>query len=131
MYITLIFLPLIGSLFSLIFGRYLGKFGISILTISLIFFSFLFSIIIFYEVALSNSSCYFILSTWIDSGVFLSDWGFYFDTLTTVMLVVITCISFLVHLYSTSYMSEDPYIIRFLSYISLFTFFYDYISYWW
>ncbi len=123
MYIILIFLPLIGSLLCLLFGRFLGKHGASIITTSLIFFSFLLSLFSFYEVALLNCPCYFTLFSWINIGMFTPNWGFYFDTLTVVMLVVITTISFLVHLFSTSYMSEDPYIIRFLSYISLFTFF--------
>lgn len=123
MYIILVFLPLIGSLLCLIFGRFFGKFGASIITTLLVFLSFLLSIFTFYEVALSNSPCYFTLYSWIDSGMFTPNWGFYFDTLTVVMLVVITAISSLVHLFSTSYMSEDPHIIRFLSYISLFTFF--------
>jgi proton-translocating NADH-quinone oxidoreductase chain L len=123
MYIILVFLPLIGSLICLIFGRFLGKYGASFITTFLVFFSCLLSIFTFYEVALSNSPCYFTLMPWINSGMFTPSWGFYFDTLTVVMLVVITTISFLVHLFSTEYMSEDPYIIRFLSYISLFTFF--------
>ena len=123
MYILIVFLPLIGSLMCLIFGRFLGKTGSSIITTSLIFISFLLSVFSFYEVALSNSPCYFTLYSWINSGMFTPDCGFYFDTLTVVMLVVITTISFLVHMFSTSYMSEDPHIIRFLSYISLFTFF--------
>ena len=123
MYLILIFLPLIGSLTCLLFGRFLGKSGASIVTTFLIFISFLLSVFSFYEVALSNSPCFFTFFSWIDIGMFTPNWGFFFDTLTVVMLVVITTISFLVHLYSTSYMSEDPHIIRFLSYISLFTFF--------
>ncbi len=123
MYIILVFLPLIGSLICLLFGRFLGKFGASIITTSLVFISFLISVFTFYEVALSNSPCYFTLLSWISSDMFSANWGFYFDTLTVIMLVVITSISSLVHLFSTSYMSEDPHIVRFLSYISLFTFF--------
>jgi len=57
------------------------------------------------------------------SDLFTPYWGFYFDPLTSVMLVIITLISTLVHFYSVSYMSEDPHIIRFMSYLSLFTFF--------
>jgi NADH-ubiquinone oxidoreductase chain 5 len=123
MYIVLVFLPLISSLICLFFGRFFGKFGVSIITIFLIFLSFLLSVFIFYEVGLSNSSCYFILHSWISSGMLTPSWGFYFDTLTSVMLIVISSISFLVHLFSISYMSEDPHVVRFLSYLSLFTFF--------
>jgi len=50
-------------------------------------------------------------------------WGFMFDSLTVVMLVVVTFISSLVHLYSTEYMCHDPHLSRFMSYLSLFTFF--------
>ena len=49
--------------------------------------------------------------------------GFIFDSLTCVRLVVVTCISTLVHLYSTEYISHDPHLPRFISYLSFFTFF--------
>ena len=123
MYLLLILLPLIGSLTCLLFGRYIGKYGASILTTALVFTSFLLSCCVFYEVALLNSPCYFNAFIWMSSDLFTPYWGFYFDTLTSVMLVVITSISSLVHLYSTSYMSHDPHLVRFMSYLSLFTFF--------
>jgi len=123
MYINLVFLPLLGSFSCLIFGRFLGKSGASIVTTSLVFLSCFFSYIVFYEVALMNSSCFVFLNPWMSSGMFTPSWEFIFDTLTVVMLFVVTTISFLVHLFSISYMSEDPYIIRFLSFISFFTFF--------
>ena len=56
------------------------------------------------RVALAGSPCYFELMTWIDSEMFSTSWGFMFDSLTVVMLVVVTCVSSLVHLYSTEYM---------------------------
>lgn len=123
MYFLLVILPLFGALTCLIFGRFLGKQGASILTTFLIFFAFLISLFIFYEVAFLNSPCFFNAYIWMDSELFTPHWGFFFDTLTSVMLIVITSISTLVHLYSTSYMSEDPHIVRFMSYLSLFTFF--------
>merc|ERR1712093_338997 len=55
--------------------------------------------------------------------MFSTSWGFMFDSLTVVMLVVVTCVSTLVHLYSTEYMGGDPHLPRFMSYLSLFTFF--------
>jgi proton-translocating NADH-quinone oxidoreductase chain L len=61
--------------------------------------------------------------TWIDSEMFSFSWGFLFDSLTVVMLVVVTAVSSLVHLYSTEYMGHDPHLPRFMSYLSLFTFF--------
>jgi len=61
--------------------------------------------------------------TWFNSEYLCANWGFQFDSLTVVMLIVVTFISSLVHLYSTEYMSHDPHLPRFMSYLSLFTFF--------
>jgi NADH:ubiquinone oxidoreductase subunit 5 (subunit L)/multisubunit Na+/H+ antiporter MnhA subunit len=58
-----------------------------------------------------------------ESNSLIISWGFLFDSLTVTMLVVVTFISTLVHLYSISYMSEDPHLPRFMAYLSLFTFF--------
>lgn len=66
---------------------------------------------------------YIKVATWISSDTLNVDWGFLFDTLTAIMCVVVTFISSLVHLYSTEYMSHDPHLSRFMSYLSLFTFF--------
>jgi NADH:ubiquinone oxidoreductase subunit 5 (subunit L)/multisubunit Na+/H+ antiporter MnhA subunit len=64
-----------------------------------------------------------IVNTWISSGLFYCNWAFFFDTLTFVMLTVVTSVSMLVHIYSTEYMKFDPHLSRFMSYLSLFTFF--------
>lgn len=63
------------------------------------------------------------VAPWIQAGSLLIKWGFLFDTVTVIMLIVVTSVSFLVHLYSIEYMSEDPHVARFFSYLSLFTFF--------
>jgi NADH-ubiquinone oxidoreductase chain 5 len=123
MYLLLIFLSLIGSCIAGLFGRYLGSWGAAILTTSCLFFSFLISLFAFYEVALIGCFVYIKISTWISSEVLNVDWGFMFDSLTVVMCVVVTFISFFVHLYSIEYMSHDPHLARFMSYLSLFTFF--------
>jgi NADH-quinone oxidoreductase subunit L len=62
------------------------------------------------------------LMRWIESGTLSVDWAIRVDTLTVVMLVVVTSVSALVHLYSFGYMAEDPGKARFFSYLSLFTF---------
>nr|QDA21741.1 NADH dehydrogenase subunit 5 [Proschkinia sp. SZCZR1824] len=123
MYLLLIFLSIIGSCLSGLFGRYLGSRGSAIITTSCLFLSFCISLFVFYEVALSRCCVYVKLSPWINSEVLNVDWGFLFDSLTVSMCVIVTFISFLVHLYSTDYMSHDPHISRFMSYLSLFTFF--------
>ena len=123
MYLILVFVPLLGSCIAGLFGRHLGFYGSSLITTSCLFLSFLLSIFIFYEVALTGCFVYIKLSTWISSEVLNVDWGFMFDSLTVLMCCVVTFISFLVHLYSTEYMSHDPHLPRFMSYLSLFTFF--------
>jgi proton-translocating NADH-quinone oxidoreductase chain L len=123
MYLTIVFLPLIGSLLAGGFGRFLGFRGAALITTFSVFFSFVFSCIAFYEVALSGSSCYISLTNWFFSEMFDASWGFLYDTLTVIMLIVITSVSCLVHIYSLSYMSEDPHIPRFMAYLSIFTFF--------
>lgn len=123
MYLLLVFLSIIGSCLSGLFGRYLGSSGSSFITTGCLFISFLLSLFAFYEVAFLGCVVYIKFTTWISSEVLNVDWGFMFDTLTVVMCVVVTFISFLVHLYSIEYMSHDPHLSRFMSYLSLFTFF--------
>jgi len=123
MYLLLVFLSIIGSCLAGLFGRQLGSLGSAFITTSCLFLSFLISLFAFYEVALTGCFVYVKLTTWISSEIFYVDWGFMFDSLTVVMCVVVTFISFLVHLYSIEYMSHDPHLPRFMSYLSLFTFF--------
>ena len=123
MYLIIIFLPLIGSSLAGLFGRKLGPKGAGIITVTCLIITFFCSFFCFYEVALIGSPVYLKLTTWINCEVLHVDWGFQFDTLTAVMCCVVTFVSSLVHLYSTEYMSHDPHLPRFMSYLSLFTFF--------
>ena len=123
MYLTIIFLTLISSFSVGFFGRFLGFQGAAILSTSCLVLAFLVSLFIFYEVALVGCFSYINCSLWISSELLNVDWGFMFDSLTSVMCSVVTFISCLVHLYSTEYMSHDPHLPRFMSYLSLFTFF--------
>jgi NADH-ubiquinone oxidoreductase chain 5 len=123
MYLLLVFLSIIGSCFAGFFGRYLGSWGSAIITTGCLFISLLLSLFAFYEVALVGCFVYIKLTTWISSEVLNVDWGFMFDSLTVTMCFVVTFVSFLVHLYSTEYMSHDPHLARFMCYLSLFTFF--------
>jgi len=123
MYIPLIFLPLAGFCITGLFGRAIGPKGAAIVTTSCLVISLFLSFFAFYEVGLMGSSVYIQLATWVSSEVLLINWGFLFDSLTVVMCVVVTFVSSLVHLYSIEYMSHDPHLPRFMSYLSLFTFF--------
>jgi len=121
--LTLIFLPFLGSVAAGFFGFYIGRKGSVFITTLTTFLSCLFSLIIFYNSITLEYEYIIYLSTWINSGLFNCNWCFLFDSLTMVMLIVITSISTLVHLYSAQYMAHDPHLSRFMSYLSLFTFF--------
>ena len=121
MYLLILFFPLFGSIITGLGGRWLGRYGANIVSTTCVSFSFVFSILAFYEVVLSNSSCYLTLGVWIQSGIFNVPWGFIFDSLTCIMLIIITFISSLVHIYSIKYMETDPHCPRFMSYLEIFT----------
>ena len=123
MYLLLIFLPLLGFVTSISFGRYLSPKGTAFITCNFMLISLFLSVVSFFEVGLSRCPVYIRLSPWIDCEMFDASWGFMFDSLTVTMCLVVTSISALVHIYSTGYMSHDPHQPRFMSYLSLFTFF--------
>ena len=123
MYLLLVLLPLIGSVSAGIFGRFLGSRGAALVSTSCVCLSTLCSCLAFYECGLSGCVCSLEYSNWFSSEMFDAAWGFYFDSLTVVMLLVVNIVSTLVHIYSISYMWGDPHIPRFMSYLSIFTFF--------
>lgn len=123
MYLNIIFLPLFGSITCGFFGRFIGPFGSGIISTFCVASSLLLSFFVFFEVGLGSCPCYLTFLTWFNNEFLCANWGFLFDSLTVVMLIVVTFISTLVHLYSTEYMSHDPHLPRFMSYLSLFTFF--------
>jgi NADH-quinone oxidoreductase subunit L len=93
-----------------------------IITTALLFAAAVLSWIAFWQIGFGHHDERISLATWIVSGDFKVDWTLRVDTLTAVMLVVVTTVSALVHLYSIGYMAEDPYRPRFFSYLSFFTF---------
>ncbi len=123
MALLIIFIPLLNFLFLILFGRFFSPKGSSIIVCSFCFFSFLFSCLSFFEICFSRCPIYISLSSWLDSELFDGNWGFLLDSLAISMCVLVSFISFLVHVYSTGYMSHDPHQSRFMSYLSLFTFF--------
>lgn len=123
MYILLVFLSLLGFCFTGLFGRHIGPKGSALVTTGCLSLSFVLALFAFYEVGFMKSTVYIKLGTWVSSEVLLIHWGFMFDSLTVVMCIVVTFVSSLVHLYSVEYMSHDPHLPRFMSYLSLFTFF--------
>ena len=116
MYLTLIILPLLGSIVSGFFGRKIGITGSHIITCGSVITTTLLAIIAFFEVGFNN------IPVWIDVESLNVLWNFRFDSLTVSMLIPVLIVSSLVHIYSISYMSHDPHNQRFFSYLSLFTF---------
>lgn len=123
MYLSILALPLFGSATAGLLGRKLGVTGAHIVATGCLMASALLALVAFYEVGLCNSPVSINLFSWIDSESLLVQWGFLFDSLTVSMLLPVLIVSSLVHLYSISYMAEDPHNQRFFSYLSMFTFF--------
>ena len=122
MYAAIVLLPILGSAITGLFGRLLGARLSEIITTGLLFCSAALSVVAFTDVALGDHEYIIQLLPWIHSGDFAVDWTVRVDTITAVMLVVVTGVSSLVHLYTIGYMHEDPHRARFFSYLSLFTF---------
>nr|WQH63111.1 NADH dehydrogenase subunit 5 [Taxipathes sp.] len=122
MYILVVLAPLVGALTSGLFGRKIGEKGAGILTSGCLIISLSWSALIFYETTLNSSTTYIKLWRWLDSDLLTTYFGLQFDSLTATMLLVVTTVSTLVHIFSTAYMHGDPHIPRFMSYLSLFTF---------
>ncbi|MEO5373075.1 MAG: NADH-quinone oxidoreductase subunit L [Alphaproteobacteria bacterium] len=123
MYVAVVFLPLLASFIAGFFGRALGDRGSQLVTCAGVGASAFLSVAIFIDVALNGQARTVELFTWIRSGTFDVSWALKFDTLTAVMLLVVNSVSFMVHVYAIGYMHHDPSIPRFMSYLSLFTFF--------
>ena len=122
MEISIIALPLIASIISGFFGKLIGDRSSEIITSLLVSISAIFSIVVLYEVVVNQYQENIIIATWISSGSLEVNWSMKIDSLSAVMLVVVTSVSALVHIYSIGYMSHDPHKPRFMAYLSLFTF---------
>ncbi len=140
-FLLIVFLPLLGAIVSGVLGTTLlrgtqnhavahddhdhhdhGPMWPQILPTVLLLASAVLSWIAFFDVAIGENSYKVPVLEFIRSGGMAADWAFRIDTLTAVMLVVVTSVSSLVHVYSIGYMSHDPHPARFFSYLSLFTF---------
>lgn len=120
-YVLIPFLPLAGFLLNILLGRRFLKHHAHWISVPLVGLSMIFALITVYQVItgnIINEDLY----TWIISGDFKVSVGFLIDQLTAVMLVVVTVVSFLVHVYSIGYMHGDPGYYRFFAYLNLFTF---------
>ncbi len=122
-YSLIVFLPLIGSLIVGVFFNKITNKGAQLITSSCVCLAALLAIIGFVNVALHDNALSVFVLDWITSGELNAPWKLRFDTLSIVMLCVVTIVSSMVHIYSIGYMHHDPSIPRFMAYLSLFTFF--------
>src|SRR6056300_1870297 len=122
MYSLIVFLPLLGAVIAGLLSLSNRDRAAEIVTVSGLLLSLLFSIIAFANVAVGGQPETVNLARWISSGSFVANWSLRFDTLTAVMLIVVTGVSSMVHIYSIGYMSHDNARARFMAYLSLFTF---------
>jgi|TARA_B100000929_G_scaffold285103_1_gene268250 NADH-quinone oxidoreductase subunit L len=118
----IIFLPLAAAIISGFFGKIIGNRSSQIITSLFVSLSALISIYIFYDVINNGYINNVVIAKWISSGQLDVNWSIKIDQLSAVMLVVVTLVSSIVHIYSIGYMSNDPHQPRFMSYLSLFTF---------
>ena len=121
LYLLVPLAPLAGAIIAGLFGKWLGRTWSHRITIALVAVSFFAALAIFQDVQaghLFNGSVY----TWLTSGEATFQVGFLIDSLTVLMMLVVTFVSLMVHIYTIGYMQDDPGYQRFFSYISLFTF---------
>jgi NADH-quinone oxidoreductase subunit L len=116
-------LPLIGAAINGFFGRRSSKTAVT--TIALVFSgaAFVMALWIVFQFSSLTLPHTETLATWIQSGAFHVDFAFYLDRLSLIMLMVVTGVGFLIHIYSVGYMWEDPSFYRFFAYLNLFMFF--------
>ena len=121
--IMIIMLPLASAIINELFVRIIDKKLAQVIATGFLSLSALFSLIIFCDAGLDGNIIHIKLLPWIEVGNFKVNWSIYIDQLTSIMFIAVTWVSSVVHIYSLGYMAEDKGIIRFLSFLSLFTFF--------
>ena len=121
--LAVILAPLIGSAIAGLFGKVIGRRASHRATIILMTLACVCSIVLFKWVIYDGVTFNGTLYTWLASGSFSFNIGFMIDHLSVVMMLIVTFVSLVVHIYSIGYMSEDPGYQRFFSYVSIFTFF--------
>ena len=121
MYLSIILLPLLGSIVSGFMGRKVGVTGSKIISCTCLILTSILISIAYYEVGLIGSVVSIDLGSWIDSEIMNIKWEFYFDQLTVSLGLAVVYCSTLIHIYTIDYLSSDPHNQRFFSYLSAFT----------
>ena len=122
MFVGAVFFPLLGACLSGFFGRWLGDRAAMWSTVVCMALAATCGLLAFWQVALGAQPQTVVLFTWMDVGELEFAWSLRYDTLSAIMVGMVTLISTLIHLYSVGYMSHDATPSRFFAYLSLFTF---------
>src|ERR1700716_261853 len=124
LYLIIPLAPLFGAIVAGLFGRAIGRAGAHRVTILSVLVSFVCSVFVFIQALNSDSGVLFNgnIYTWLTMGDTPLHVGFLIDRLTVLMMVVVTFVSLMVHVYTVGYMADDPGYQRFFAYIALFTF---------
>ena len=122
-YLGVVLFPLLGAIIAGLFGKQIGRAGAHWVTIIGVAVSFFLSIVTFFHITADGAEPYNgAVYTWMVSDGIRFEIGFLIDNLTAMMMLVVTFVSLMVHIYTIGYMHDDPGYQRFFSYISLFTF---------
>jgi NADH-quinone oxidoreductase subunit L len=120
--VAVVFLPLLAAVIAGFFGRAIGDRGAQLVTCGALLLSAVLGILLFRDILASDGPRVIPLASWIVAGGVDVTWSLRLDTLSGVMILVVTIVSSMVHVYSIGYMADDPSIPRFMAYLSLFTF---------
>nr|WOE91069.1 NADH dehydrogenase subunit 5 [Cassiopea sp. MKL-2023] len=123
MFTLILFFPFFNSILLLMFGRSIGLKGSNYISCINMLVTTIISIICFYEVTIAEYNINIEYLEWIVCSLFNTNLSFFIDQISICMVLIVNVVSLLVHIYSTSYMFGDPHTIRFMGYLSLFTFF--------
>jgi len=122
-YLAIPLAPLFGAIIAGLFGKKIGRSASHVVTIAGVGIAFVLSVIVFNHIVLNDGPVYNeSVYTWMVSNGIHFEIGFLIDKLTAIMLIVVTFVSLMVHIYTIGYMKDDPGYQRFFSYIALFTF---------
>jgi NADH-quinone oxidoreductase subunit L len=120
--VTIVFLPLFGAVIAGFFGRAIGDRGAQLVTCGALLLAAALGTLLFRDILAQEGPRVITLTSWIVAGGVNVNWAIRLDTLSGVLILVVTIVSAMVHVYSIGYMAEDPSIPRFMAYLSLFTF---------
>ena len=115
MAVAVVFLPLLAAAIAGFFGRAIGFRGSQLVTCGAMLVSMALGILLFTSILATDEPQIIPLATWIRAGGVDVDWALRLDTLSGVMILVVTIVSAMVHIYSIGYMAHDPGVPRFMS----------------